>query len=134
MRELCDIGAMTVGASIEPWVPDSGTFGARLALVRQRMRWNIKESAMACGISAGSWREWELAGRLPRNLDEVCTRIAISTGCNDFWLMTGRITPTAPNGGGQGAAVPPPGLEPGTCGLKVRRISLLRPSDNAAAA
>ncbi|GAS94369.1 Gp34 [Mycolicibacterium canariasense] len=119
MRELCDIRRMTTDASVERWVPDASTFGARLALVRQRMGWNIKEAAIACALPAGSWREWELSGRRPRDLDEVCLKIADRTGCNDYWLMTGR---TSPNGGGDGGPrmVPPPGLEPGTCGLKVR--------------
>lgn len=126
------MSCMTVDASVEPWVPDSSTFGARLALVRQRMRWNIKEAALACRLPAGSWREWELSGRSPRNLEEVCSQIAATTGCNDFWLMTGRTTPTMPTGPGR--AVPPPGLEPGTCGLLDRHLTLLRPSHNPPAA
>ncbi len=47
------------------WVPDTSTFGARLALVRQRMGWNLKEAALACQLPQGSWREWELKRRKP---------------------------------------------------------------------
>ena len=49
------------------WVPDTSTFGARLALVRQRMGWNLKEAALACQLPQGSWREWELKGRDAKN-------------------------------------------------------------------
>lgn len=72
-------------------------------MVRQRMGWNIKEAAFACGVKGTSWRGWELEGRRPRDLDDVCLKIASHTGCNDYWLMTGRTTP---NGGGGGESRP----------------------------
>lgn len=116
---------MTADAEITAWVPDDATFGARLALVRQRMGWNMKEAALACGIKPNTWRDWELKGREPHRLKAMCEQIASYTGCNYLWLMTGRDIPTPP--------VPPPGLEPGTCGLKVRQLHLLRPSLSEAA-
>lgn len=38
------------------WRADDSTFGARLALVRQRMGWgNVKEAALACGRAGSDW-------------------------------------------------------------------------------
>lgn len=50
------------------WVPTFDEFGARLAAVRNKMGWNAKEAALACGIAQGSWREWEVRNRLPTRL------------------------------------------------------------------
>jgi len=70
------------------WVADDSTFGARLALVRQRMRWgNVKEAAVACGLPTESWRSWERDGRTPQRLVEVASIIADRTGCNLGWLI-----------------------------------------------
>lgn len=72
------------------WVADDSTFGARLALVRQRMRWgNVKEAAVACGLPTESWRSWERDGRTPQRLVEVASIIADRTGCNLGWLIAG---------------------------------------------
>lgn len=70
------------------WTVDDGTFGARLALVRQRMQWNIKEAARECGVPAASWGTWE-AGSLPRRYTEICAKIAERTGADYMWLLTG---------------------------------------------
>lgn len=70
------------------WTVDDGTFGARLALVRQRMQWNIKEAARECGVPAASWGTWE-AGSLPRRYTEICRLIADRTGASYLWLLTG---------------------------------------------
>lgn len=94
---------MTVDLGQARWVPDAATFGARLALVRQKMGWNLKEAALACGLPSGSWREWELHGREPRGLNAIATKIADRTGCDDYWLMTGR---PSPGGSGDGTAQP----------------------------
>jgi hypothetical protein len=71
------------------WIPSTKTFGARLALVRWRMGWNVKEAALACGLNESSWRGWELDGRLPHKLNEVAGKIAKSTGVNKYWLIEG---------------------------------------------
>ena len=71
----------------EQWVPEM-TFPARLALVRNRMGWNAKEAAFACGLPAQSWRNWE-AGIRPRDLVEVAKQIAEHTGCSAAWLAMG---------------------------------------------
>ena len=76
------------------WVPDRDSFPVRLLLVRHQMGWNLKEAAMACGIRAQSWREWELAGRRPRDYEGICKQIAARTECDLVWLMTG--TPSLP--------------------------------------
>jgi hypothetical protein len=72
------------------WVPDDSTFGARLALIRQRMGWgNVKEAAMACGLPVESWRNWERDGAMPRRMVEVASVIADRTGCDLGWLLAG---------------------------------------------
>lgn len=98
------------------WIPDVDNFAVRLVLVRHEMGWNAKEAALACGISPQSWREWEISGRRPRDYEGICKQIAARTGCDLIWLMAGTPNPYD-DGSGTGA---PPGLEPGTCGLKVR--------------
>ncbi|WP_142386444.1 XRE family transcriptional regulator [Mycobacterium avium] len=95
LRDMWDIDDMTT-AHAQPWVPDTSSFGSRLALLRHYMGWNLKEAALACGVPAASWREWELSDRRPRDLFEVCQKIGERTGCDDIWLMTGRVTPGAP--------------------------------------
>lgn len=76
------------------WTPDDTTFGARLALVRQRMGWgNVKEAAVACQLPVQSWRNWERDGVRPRNIDEIAWTIAERTGCDYGWLLAGsRLT------------------------------------------
>lgn len=74
----------------QAWIPDDSTFGARLALIRQRMAWgNVKEAAVACGIPVQSWRTWERDGVEPRGLQRIATQIAAATGCDLVWLMGG---------------------------------------------
>jgi hypothetical protein len=72
------------------WRADGDSFGARLALVRQRLAWgNVREAATECGVPAESWRSWERDGRSPRNLAEVAQKIANRTGCDPAWLALG---------------------------------------------
>jgi hypothetical protein len=71
----------------DSWVPDD-TFGARLALVRQRMRWNVAQAERECGFGEGVWRTWE-AGRRPQNMDEVVRSIVARTSADRDWLMWG---------------------------------------------
>lgn len=78
------------------WVPAIESFGVRLVLVRHQMGWNAKEAALACGIAAQNWREWEQSGRRPRDYEGVCKQIAERTLCDLIWLMTG-----TPSGGWQ---------------------------------
>jgi hypothetical protein len=83
------------------WVPDVEDFSARLVLIRHEMKWNLKEAALACGVRAQSWRDWELAGRRPRDYEGVCKQIAERTGCNLIWLMAGDpnlLVPPVPPG------------------------------------
>lgn len=73
-----------------PWIPNDGTFGARLALIRQRMAWgNVKEAAEACGIPPQSWRTWERDGVEPRGLTRIARQISGKTGCDYGWLVDG---------------------------------------------
>lgn len=72
------------------WTADDSTFGARLALVRQRMGWgNVKEAAVNCGVPTESWRTWERDGVEPRRIVEIAATIADRTGCDYGWLLTG---------------------------------------------
>lgn len=71
----------------EDWIPKD-TFGARLALVRQHMGWNVKEAGEACDITPNSWSNWE-HGRKPRDLHDVARTIADASGCSYRWLMLG---------------------------------------------
>ena len=91
------------------WTVDDSTFGARLALVRQRMQWNIKEAARECGIPAASWGTWE-NGAMPRRYTEMCRLISERTGCDYGWLLDGpRLTGKAgprPEDGLYGDTVP----------------------------
>lgn len=70
------------------WTVDDSTFGARLALVRQRMQWNIKQAATECGVPPASWASWE-AGSLPRRYREICGLIADRTGADYLWILDG---------------------------------------------
>lgn len=80
-----------------------GTFAARLASVRHEMGWNAKEAALACGLPAASWREWELNGREPRGLQKIVAQISARTGVDEYWLLMGKDIPDP---------VPPAGFEP----------------------
>jgi transcriptional regulator with XRE-family HTH domain len=70
-----------------PWVPVD-SFGARLALVRQSMKWNVSQAAKACGVPAASWTTWERGARC-RDVYEVARRVADATGVDYAWLMVG---------------------------------------------
>lgn len=108
MHELCDICCMSTDPSDYRWVPDTSTFGARLALVRQRMGWNLKEAALACQLPQGSWREWELKGRDPRGIQSIVEKIAERTRVDEYWLLTGKTAPNGgPGGGGDGGLLLP---------------------------
>lgn len=74
------------------WVPDTADFGARLALVRWRLGWNVREAERECNISQNLWSNWE-HGSMPRNLIEVVNRVVLRTGVNRVWLMTGEGSP-----------------------------------------
>lgn len=79
-------------ARAQGWVPDVSTFGARLALVRQRMGWtNIKEAAEACAIAPQTWRQWESGKFEPRQLVNACMKIAGVTGVDYRWLALGPV-------------------------------------------
>lgn len=74
------------------WVPSVDTFGARLALIRWRMGWNVKEAAVECGLPPSSWTNWE-AGKKPRDYVATINRIVLRTRVDRVWLMTGEGSP-----------------------------------------
>lgn len=73
----------------QAWIPTDADFGSRLALVRHRMGWNVKEAARECGLPAATWRLWEVEGALPRNLITVAMAISQKAGCDYLWLVHG---------------------------------------------
>lgn len=62
------------------------TFPARLAIVRNKLGWNAKEAALACGFPAQNWRNWE-AGKKPHDYEQVCQQIHERTRVDLRWLM-----------------------------------------------
>lgn len=84
------------------WLPQ-GTFVERLFLVRAHMGWDKQQAANACGVKVSTWSSWERWGRQPRNYEEVCRQIADASGCDLYWLMTGR-TLERPGPGGMSAS------------------------------
>lgn len=76
------------------WIPSTKTLGARLALVRWRMGWNLSEAAEACGISESNWRSWEVDGRNPRDLNAMAQSIAERSGVRKYWLIDGEGDPS----------------------------------------
>lgn len=70
------------------WVPED-TFGARLALVRQKMHWNYEQAGALCGISSENWRQWEKGERRPQKMEAICHKIADASHCDYVWLIAG---------------------------------------------
>ena len=84
-------------AQTSPWVPSDKTFGARLALIRQRMGWgNVKKAAEECGLPVQSWRTWERDGVMPHRFITIAITIATRTGCDLDWLVYGPEKPIKP--------------------------------------
>jgi hypothetical protein len=99
----------TSAVEVQGWIPEADSFGARLALVRQRMGWgNVAEAALACGLPVSSLRNWERDGRIPRDYIHVCTLIAERTGVDLGWLVgmpnSGNGITTTGTSGSYGAA------------------------------
>lgn len=86
---LCPMTAPETTATGESWIPSDKDFGSRLAAVRHRMGWNVKEAARECGLPAASWRMWEVDGALPRNIVTISMTIAQRTNCDYLWLVHG---------------------------------------------
>ena len=78
------------------WTPRND-FAERLAIVRIRRGWNVKEAALACGLSPSTWAAWE-AGRKPPDMLDVAHKIADHSGCSLMWLL-GLDTSAGPNDG-----------------------------------
>src|SRR5690349_14488390 len=127
--------ANTTGAN--PWIPDDSDFGARLALIRQRMGWNITEAARECGLQAENWRLWEQAGRNPSRYVTICITIASRTGCDVDWLLHGPARgevadlrgATKKYGPGNSPEMIDWSTEPGATRV-VGRLGVPRPRDN----
>jgi transcriptional regulator with XRE-family HTH domain len=83
---------MSNSVSHTSWIPDTSNLGARLALVRWRMGWNLKEAERECNLTQNTWGGYE-SGRAPRNLLEVVNRIVLRCGVDRIWLLTGEGSP-----------------------------------------
>lgn len=104
----------------QAWIPDDSTFGARLALIRQRMGWgNVKLAAEACGLPPESWRTWERDGVEPRGLNRIAKKISERTGCDYGWLLDG---PALAGRGPERVITPKPQM--------TKRSSMRTPADN----
>lgn len=91
---MANVTAMSIteetGRVAPGWTADASTFGARLALIRQRMGWgNIAKAAKECGVPTDSWRNWEVDGREPHRMVTIAMTIATKTGCDLDWLVYG---------------------------------------------
>jgi len=80
------VSNMSDGATGHGWHPTDAAFGARLAMVRQGMGWNVAEAASACGLPIASWRRWERDNDRPRDYMRVCQAIAAKTDVDLAWL------------------------------------------------
>lgn len=95
-----------------PWTATDSSFGARLALIRQRQGWgNVKEAAEACGVAPASWRSYERDGVMPHGSRyfDLCARIATVVGCDYGWLVdrrpNGSVQPSVPSLGAKLRAI-----------------------------
>lgn len=86
---VCHMTTETDTSPATPWVHSDDTFAARLALVRHRMGWNVKEAARAAGVPGASWRLWEIDGANPRDKVATGKKIAAASGCDYLWLVHG---------------------------------------------
>jgi transcriptional regulator with XRE-family HTH domain len=64
------------------------TFAVRLLLSRHLAGMGLKEAAEACGLHYATWSTWE-AGRRPRDLIDVCERVAQGLDVDFDWLLLG---------------------------------------------
>ena len=64
------------------------TFAARLVLARHLNGLNLKQAAELTGINDGTWATWE-AGRRPRDILDICRRIANALEIDHDWLLFG---------------------------------------------
>jgi transcriptional regulator with XRE-family HTH domain len=90
---------MTATQETTGWIPSTADFGARLALVRNHVRLNVKQAAAKAGVDDSSWMAWETKGTRPREMVSVAQKISEAFGCDLFWLLTGnagQAKPTLP--------------------------------------
>jgi transcriptional regulator with XRE-family HTH domain len=90
------------------------TFSTRLMLARALAgHLSIREVADLTGLNREAWRDWE-RGRRPRDIIEVCRRVAEKLDIDFNWLLLGgpldgpRGVPTRKTKGGSGDTVPYP--------------------------
>lgn len=74
------------------WIPED-TFGARLAVIRAKKRWNVLRAATECGLDSSSWTNWERDINKPQDYEMVCKKVARAFGCDLNWLANGGPMP-----------------------------------------
>jgi transcriptional regulator with XRE-family HTH domain len=56
----------------------------------------VEEISTRCEVASATWSTWE-RGTLPRDVADVCIRIAKATGYDLHWLVFGGVTEGAHN-------------------------------------
>lgn len=74
------------------WVPSDLEFGTRLAMIRQKMQWNLSQAALECGLGQNDWARYE-DGVKPRDIVAVADKISGRTGVDYSWLLIGVPSP-----------------------------------------
>ncbi len=64
------------------------TFAVRLLLSRHLNEMTISQAAAAAGLNDATWATWE-SGRRPRDIIDVCTKIANALDIDFDWLLLG---------------------------------------------
>lgn len=114
---------MTIAVDNSAWRPRD-TLAARFKF-RGELDMSQREFALATGIPVSQIQSIE-DGKSPRGLDVKVKLVVDAFKVDRDWLMLGRRT-CRPHNANPAGWVPPPGLEPGTCGLSARRSPLSCP-------
>ncbi|WP_205916736.1 helix-turn-helix domain-containing protein, partial [Prescottella equi] len=110
---------MTVQVGEDGAVFPVWSYGDKLRKARLTIGMDQRGFAEALGVSAGSLAQWETDRTKPRDVVAIAKRVELLTRIPAGWILGVQETPAGPNGPDGGRAVPPVGLEPTTCGLKV---------------
>ncbi|WP_206035796.1 helix-turn-helix domain-containing protein, partial [Prescottella equi] len=116
---MCHSDPMTVQVGEDGAVFPVWSYGDKLRKARLTIGMDQRGFAEALGVSAGSLAQWETDRTKPRDVVAIAKRVELLTRIPAGWILGVQETPAGPNGPDGGRAVPPVGLEPTTCGLKV---------------
>lgn len=88
LPEERDDTAKVVDTSTPTGRRPADTFAVRLLLTRHLNGMTISEAAQVSGLNDATWSTWE-AGRRPRDLIDVCRRVADAMDVDFNWLLLG---------------------------------------------